>query len=293
LIAHAEIGINLLDSLSYLVTPDVSGSEDASTDWRLYYVSYGSDDVYGVIGKNWSVYYDIAGMTDRLPALGGIASGTFNAGTDGGATGTGRAENALQLRSAQGNFQWGMQAQYKNEIPGLRNNVNYNYGLSGSLKWKLISGFSAGAAYNRAFADEVTPEMRRRGQNGDSEAGILGLQWEEERWFFSGTASRSNNHEADINSQYFDARGYELYGSYGFTPRWYGRVAYNDLKPTSDDYRGQLHQQETYLSIQYLLKKKLIDDVIYMEYKFDSGRRADGSGGKNLLLIGIHYNLSY
>ena len=171
--------------------------------------------------------------------------------------------------------------------------MDYNYGLGGSAQWKLISGFSVGAAYNRAYADEVTPEMYLRNQNGDSEAVIFGLQWEGERWFFSGTASRSKNHEADINSEYFDARGYEIFGSYLFNRKWHGRIAYNDLKPTNDGYAGKLHQQETYFSLQYLLKKKLIDDIVYIEYKFDHGTRADGSNGKDLLLIGIHYNLSY
>ena len=293
LIGHVEVGVNLLDSLSHLVTPDASGGEDSTLDLRLLYASYGTENAYAVIGKNWSVYHDIAGMTDRLLALGGVASGIYNAGTDGGATGTGRADNALQLRSGEGNFQWGLQAQYKNEIPGLNNNVDYNYGLSSSLQWKLISGFSGGAAYNRAYVDEVTPEMRLRNQNGDSEASIAGVQWEHGNWFFSGTASRSKNHEADVNQQYFDARGYELYGSYIFNPKWHARAAYNDLKPTNNGYRGSLHQQETYFSLQYLLKQKLVDDIIYIEYKFNHGRRADGRSGKDLLLIGIHFNLSY
>ena len=38
---------------------------------------------------------------------------------------------------------------------------------------------------------------------------------------------------------------------------------------------------------------KLVDDIIYLEYKYDSGRQTDGSSGDKLLLIGIHYNLSY
>ena len=108
-----------------------------------------------------------------------------------------------------------------------------------------------------------------------------------------GHSALSENHEADAKDQYFDARGYEAYGSYILTPKWMVRGGYNDLKPTNDSYNGRTHRQEIYFSLQYMLKRKLLDDLIYLEYKWDQGERYNGESGKNLLLVGIRYNLTY
>ena len=50
------------------------------------------------MGKNWSAYYQVGGWTDRMQGAGGAALGVYNAQTDGGPTGTGRADTTLQTR---------------------------------------------------------------------------------------------------------------------------------------------------------------------------------------------------
>ena len=47
------------------------------------------------IGKQWSIYSDVARMADKLIVFGGEGNGSFHAGTDGSSTGVGRAEKAL------------------------------------------------------------------------------------------------------------------------------------------------------------------------------------------------------
>ncbi|WP_285764738.1 porin [Biformimicrobium ophioploci] len=52
------------------------------------------------IGKQWGVYYDVAGITDWFRASGGLAAGVYNFGADGGASGTGRADSAITWRQS-------------------------------------------------------------------------------------------------------------------------------------------------------------------------------------------------
>ena len=91
LFARAEIGFNLLDELSGLIDPGSNGPDEGRGDSvfrRLLYVGYESPNLFLVFGKTWSVYYKVSSFTDRFAGTGGQASGTYNAGTDGGYTGT-------------------------------------------------------------------------------------------------------------------------------------------------------------------------------------------------------------
>ncbi|NRB38690.1 MAG: hypothetical protein HRU20_09530, partial [Pseudomonadales bacterium] len=109
LILHLEVGSEVFGNIDGFIHPDERDDEANAFNRRLSYLRYGRDDYYVVLGKNWSVYHFIASMTDRFITVGGKATGIYNASTDGGATGSGRADNALQIRSSRGNLQWGLQ----------------------------------------------------------------------------------------------------------------------------------------------------------------------------------------
>ena len=88
-----EAGFNILDVFSSNASSGDDGERRALNP-RLYYVAFDSPYAYASYGKNWSTYYQIAGTTDRFAAFGGDTSGVFNAGTDGGASGTGRRRSS-------------------------------------------------------------------------------------------------------------------------------------------------------------------------------------------------------
>jgi len=92
-----EAGFNILDVFSTNASSG-DGDEGRTLNPRLYYVAFDSPYVYASYGKSWSTYYQVAGTTDRFAVFGGDPSGVFNAGTDGGASGTGRADEVLQTR---------------------------------------------------------------------------------------------------------------------------------------------------------------------------------------------------
>jgi len=92
---RAEAGFDILDTF----TPKGTGDDvDNKINQRLLYGGVNSDNLTATWGKNWSAYYQVAGMTDRFSIFGGNAAGVYNAGTDGGAVGTGRADDVFQLK---------------------------------------------------------------------------------------------------------------------------------------------------------------------------------------------------
>lgn len=64
-------------------------------------------------GKQWAPYADVARFTDELNVWGGEWSGIFAGRTDGGVSGTGRADDALQHRLAADPVRLAAQAQLR------------------------------------------------------------------------------------------------------------------------------------------------------------------------------------
>ena len=139
LFGRGEMGFNILDTF----TPKADSKEDDSNDVnvRLAYVGFDSKYLQFTYGKNWSSYYQIAGMADQYSIFGGSAAGVYNAGTDGGATGTGRADDVLQARVYTSSlkrlnikpFNLNLQYQYDQPIPKVQGR---RYGKSwGASAW--------------------------------------------------------------------------------------------------------------------------------------------------------------
>ncbi len=107
LIGRGEAGFNLLDTADLLFN---RGDRPPGTKFgdevfmRLLYLGIETPDFNVTAGKNWSTYYRVSSFTDRFQGTGASASGTYNAGTDGGYTGTGRADNVFQTRGVLGSY---------------------------------------------------------------------------------------------------------------------------------------------------------------------------------------------
>jgi predicted porin len=91
---------------------------------------------YGTLtlGKQWGVYYDVSEWTDRYAVFGAHGSSTYNAGTDGGQTGEGRANDAVIYRVALGPVRLGAQAQFLDTRDGVV------VGRSGSVEYAVGRG---------------------------------------------------------------------------------------------------------------------------------------------------------
>ena len=175
-----------------------------------------------VLGKQRSIYYDITGYTDRFNVFGGGASATYTAGTDGGYTGTGRADQALTYRNSTGRFSYGAQFQFLNS-----NNNRWLDGLAVNLQVQLSEQFKLGMVVNQSY---LNPSLIRSGEF----IGLKGNPWyyaavvnyRAGNWEIAGLFSRQQNGDA-VNGRIidpvngisnplvvFEAVGGELYFNY-------------------------------------------------------------------------------
>ena len=232
---------NLVDNNSQFVVGDgTSGgitarsekSDDAFTT-RLGYLGMRFENTGELtLGKQWSVYYDVAGWTDVFNVYGGSALSVYAAGTDGGTLGSGRADNAIIWRNARGRFSYGVQTQLKTTDGG-----DEFENLGGSLifapndRWEIGTAFSA----NRIEGpfEDVT---------GDDNAGVaaVGVRYHSGPWNTAFNIAAWDKHEAIFfadDTLIYDGVGAELYFDYAYSDRLriYGGFNYTD--PDIDDPR--------------------------------------------------------
>ncbi len=290
LILHVEAGTNIIEQVrDYAKDKDPQSNQLKS---RLAYFRYGREDYYTVIGKNWSVYHYIASMTDKFNSVGGKATGIYNAGSDGGATGTGRATKAIQLRSSRGIFQWGTQLQSDTEIPVFGSSHRYSLNAALMGKIKFLNGFGLGASYLKAVPEDITTDMIANGFNGETNAAVLGAEWKIAEWDFAITTAKNSNLVTDDQLYYYDALGAEFYTTTKFTPLTQFRFGLAYQTPSNTNvYQGKHEVVQAYIGWQYNYNKNNFSDRIFIEYAQNEGKLADGSKAHNTLNIGIRYNL--
>lgn len=147
-----------------------------------------------VLGKQRSIYYDITSYTDRFNVFGGGASATYTAGTDGGYTGTGRADQAFTYRNRTGRFSYGAQFQFLNT-----NNNRWLDGISFNLEAELLENLKLGVVFNQTF---LNPSLIVSGEflglKGNPEYFAAGLSYLSGRWEFGGLFSMQKNGDATL-----------------------------------------------------------------------------------------------
>ena len=296
-----EAGFNVLDELDQLLSPGGSAGEGEQGDSvfpRLYTVGVETPVVVASYGKTWSTYYKIASFTDRFDSAGSSAVGTFNAGTDGGATGTGRADEVLQTRafinflpeaSRVKPFNLNIQLQRDQPIPGV-DGVKYpnTIGLSAVLESR--ADFTLGLAYNLALVDDLDdPAVQAAGISGDAEAFLLGARWFDEQRYIGFTVARLVNHEATDEGIYFSGWGSELYARQRLIKGFWLVAGYNWLVPDSD--QTQAGEYQLLYGIAGL--RYSIDDfnrLAYAEWRVDSTISQDGGELGNIFTIGVRWD---
>jgi len=250
------------------------------------------------LGKQWAVHYDIAGYTaDRFNVFGGgIASLAYPAGTDGGESGTGRADQTLIYRNTLLKIvDVGLQAQFRNST-----NDEFLDGIGASLRVRPLSGLQAGASYTKTYYDGSFKDGVP-GIDGDGEYISVGARYEAD-WFELG-AVYATQQNGDLVSVFdtslpqpedvaigFDGDGIELFAKtrFGAFAALAGLVDYepdtdellvdSDFKTRYYVVGGEWHPTE--------------NSYAYAEYRLDDSTEADGSDGDNVLAVGFRYNFS-
>lgn len=131
-------------------------------------------------GKQNSTHYDVTGYTDRFNVFGGQSTATYVGGTDGGQSGTGRADQTMlyHLNFAK-IFEFGAQGQLRSTAASTPQSIN---GFGFSLQAKILPGVTLGGAYNKTyFNPELTQAVFNGGRTDYWAFGGIGnwrnLQW--------------------------------------------------------------------------------------------------------------------
>jgi predicted porin len=299
LLGRAEIGFNILDTVDNVLGASDRLRDDGSASARLLYGGVQTPSTTLTLGKNWSSYYQVSGITDRFEVFGSDASGTFNALTDGGASGTGRADNVLQGRFSIDSlpeswqlkpFKLNVQLQRGKSIP-LVDGAEYSHSLGISALLESKNEKVIGIAYNQAFIDnEDLPALKAQGINGDARALVIGTRQFSDKYYVGTTLSRLENHETTDDGDYFDGWGWEFFGSYNFANRWWMVGGWNLLEPDQNKpLAGDYRLRYGVLGVRFTFDE--FRKMIFSEIRLDNSRNADGTRPGNVYTIGVRWDL--
>jgi predicted porin len=245
-----------------------------------------------LVGKIWSVYYDVSQYTDRFRVGGVTASGTFTMGLDGGITGTGRAETTLAYRVKMGGWSLGAQAQFRPD----------GYWVSGgatSIQYEFPIGLTAGIAVNCSRpSEDILADWISAGGRSYALTSIGGIRFRSDSWYLAALASYQLGNEIiyDIGGLptqdlVYDAFGVEFVANYHILTWMRLNYGFNLLLPTSDispadpDYRVYAH----YFGVDFLLTKNII---IYLQYTLDLGIDDVGASQPDAMFLGLRFDFN-
>jgi hypothetical protein len=291
---RAEFGFDIVDQFS--TRGKVDGNGGMTT--RLAFAGIDSENLTLVYGENWSAYYQIAGITDRFAIFGGSASGVYNAGTSGGATGTGRAEDVVQARlfvehpkwmSAFKPFNLNMQYQRSQAIPRVEG-AEYEYGYGASAWLETKTEFGIGLAYNRSRVNVAQlPALIDSGIDGDAVAAAISSRAFGTRWYVSMLYALLDNIETTDQGKYFNGYGFELYAQWEVLTNWWVIGGINNLQPYADDPNaGEFRTRYAVVGGRYTFDS--FKRMLYLEYRIDDSRFVDGRPLKNEITVGVRWD---
>ena len=300
LFGWVEGGFDLLDSLDRVFYPGGSESERGRSSIlfpRLFYIGWETPNNFLTFGKNWSAYYQVASWTDLMQGAGGAALGVYNAGTDGGPTGTGRADTTLQTRLTVDflpeawfePFKANLQIQKGRPIPQTES-LDYGWAVGASTILELDNNYFAGLGINIAEVNDAdTPQARAVNLGGDAQAYLLGLRKFTEEWYVAFGAARLLNHEATDEGIYFDGWGGELYAHRRVNEKvWFGG-GFNLLRPDADEVRAQEYDIRFGLvELRYTFRR--FTRMVYLNYRFEQSRLQSGEKIPDVVTVGARWD---
>ena len=234
------------------------------------------------IGKRWSVYSEVAGWTDMFDVFGGWASGMYPGGTDGGYTGTGRAEKVLMYRHTIKGVFVGAQMQMR----GTGDRVVDSYGLASYLN--VADGLTVGAAWNDAWVDDAIHQSIP-GALDHARALVTGVKYEKDSFYIAGIYTWQDGNEAAYNEDHtiiYSCNGYELFVQDYVTETLRFHGGFN-LRITRDPHPSLPEDYELRHFIVGAAWYIRPTTYIYSEFLLDDSIYGGGRGGDNELTLGI------
>lgn len=247
---------------------------------------------YGTIqmGKQWSVYYDITQFTDKFNVFGGQGSATYVGNSDGGGSGTGRANQSVTYRLHWHNWFLGLQGQFDSTS---NNYLVDGYGIS--LQYELLDGLKIGSAINKKHLSRSIRE-NTLGLDGNPLYWSLGASFENSHWDLGFVyAYQENGDYADtvIENELiigiYDAIGLELFTKFK-QPRYSLIAGFNTYQPKISNVKFQSDLKHNYIILggEY---KPFRFGFVYLEYRISNATDEFGVSDFNVLTAGLRLDL--
>lgn len=306
-IGHGEWGVKLsTNTKSLLLDRDtISGNgDDGSFFLRQGFVGF-EHEKYGKLtaGKQWGTLYNLVlGNTDVFIVNGGSASGAYNLGSDGGFSGTARAEKAIQYTNTFGNLTVSAQFQANetdveidfdadNPLNDATLTLENFYAIAASYKtpWGIVIG--AGINDGEYLLDtEGVSGSSGNVFNYDDKVTAFSVTYgsfAEQGFHIAVSLSDMEGHEIDNTGNVMDeSMGTELITSYRFGDI----VPYIGYNLLEDDSSGSKYEL-SYVAggVSYFFDPQTF---IYVEAKLDDSTAVDGSDPDidDIVAFGMQYN---
>ncbi|MEM6813415.1 MAG: porin [Bacteroidota bacterium] len=291
IISKVEFGLDLVsrdETITFSPDPGAQVSQVGDAVFiRMGYVGVTYKDISIIIGKDNSLYYELgASEVDRFLAFGGTAIGVWNAGTDGGVSGTGRANQLIKLIYSTNNLKVGAQLQAR-DITDSNNKTVDTYGLGINYS---IKGFAIGIGYNKVLDGVIDPQPNQANEN--DEAIVFASSYEFKRYEIAFSYLSFTKHEdVEVNEEtiFYDGEGFEFYFKYKLTPsrKWHIATGFNYLFPKPDQ---NLDDYDLKFGLVELGYNFSLGSHVFISSKFDNSKNIDGSDRlPNLYGIGIRF----
>jgi predicted porin len=306
--AHIEFGLNLVGGIdptrpgtttdSGLLTLETVDDAPA-LGTRLGYlgVDFGAGGRVA-IGKDNSMHYGIASYTtDQWNAFGGHASLAYPGGGDGGASGTGRADQVVNYRVNLAEMvELGAQLQFSNST----NNEAVD-GYAASVQVTVMPGLKLGVAFTQTEIEDFL-EGEVTGVDGDAEYGIFGVNYTSEKLDVGAVFSTQKNGDVRTVLEQgvetpgqipvvFDADGVEIRVRYK-VGQWGIMGGYVDYDPDTTDLILDPDFRTKYAI--FGADWRFAEGAwVYTEFRIDDSVGIAGEGSSSVGVLGIHYSASW
>ncbi|MEK6152504.1 porin [Flavobacteriaceae bacterium 3-367] len=256
-IGGVELGFNLVsrdETVEFAVDPGAGIAQVGDAVFtRLGFVGFSYQEFEFTFGKQNSVYYTMgANQVDKFLAFGGAGIGVWNI-SDGGISGTGRANQVFILKYKKDGLSLGTQAEARNISENSESIDTYGFGANYE-----IDGFQIGVGYNKVN-DGVEDPLPNQAKEGD-EAFVVSASYEKDRFTVAASyASLKQHQRTTLNGDdfFYDATGIELYSRYKFSTdrRWHVAAGFNYLGPDDDQGLGDFDTKFGIVEVGYNFKK--------------------------------------
>ncbi len=282
-----EFGLNLVKRDEYIKFSADPGTGKVSQTVFIRQGFIGISTPFGnvSIGRQWGVNYTLSGNIDDMYLGGGYGIGVYNAGTDGGISGTGRADQSVKYEFTDNHFYFGAQAQMRN----ISDNNQFfadSYGFASYYKLGILK---LGASYNKVLDGVEHPLVTQAKINDELITALIDLRLD--NFHFGIMPEYFVNHEKTDIDTFYTGYGMEYSIRYNFGKNKKWRLINNSYFLLPSDKNSKYLLNAYTFNLAYRFSD---NTAVILGFTYDNSRNHDGSMRENHMIgIGFYYNFNF